>query len=81
MKALLLIAALLIAQAALVKCGDNYDGGMDLNDCAAAYMWMMMNSGPQVPGLCPSLLVFVGIAAYLFSSGSSSSVDRRVASK
>ena len=80
MKALLLIATLFIAQAALVKCGDDNDGG-NTYDCAAAYMWWQMNSGPQVTGLCPWLLVCLGIAAFLFSTGSSSSVYRRIANK
>ena len=79
MKTFLSIAALFIAQAALANCGDN-DGGGNY-DCAAAYMWLAMNSGPQVMGLSPWLLVCLGIAAFLFSAGGRPSLYRRVANK
>ena len=77
MKLVLLTAAVFIAQAALVNCGDNNDGGMSNDDCAAAYMILqMMNSGPQVMGLSPWLLVCLGISAFLFSTDNRSSVYR-----
>ena len=74
MKTFLVIATLFIAQAALVKCGDNNDG----YDCS--YMWMMMNSGPQVTGLSPWLLLCLGIAAVLLSTDITS-LSRRINSK
>lgn len=63
MKAFIVIATCLIAQATLANCGDNNDY---YSDCA--YMWMMMmNSGPQVTGLGLWLLVGVGLTALLLS--------------
>ena len=79
MKTFLSIVALFIAQVALANCGDNNDG--ENFDCAAAYMWLAMNSGPQVMGLSPWLLVCLGVAAFMFSTGGRPSVYRRVASK
>ena len=82
MKFVLLITAVFITQAALVNCGDNNDGGMSNDDCAAAYMVLqMMNSGPQVMGPSPWLLACLGISTFLFTTGNRSSVYRRVANK
>ena len=69
-------AILFIAQAALVNCGDYYSDGE--NDWS--YMWMMMNSGPQVMGLSPWLLLCLGITAVLLSTDITS-LSRRINSK
>ena len=69
MKALAVVAAVLIAQAVLVSCGDNNDDEENdyVDNCP--YMWMMMNnSGFPVVDLAPLVLVCLSIASLAIST-------------
>ena len=70
MKALAVVAAVLIAQAVLVSCGDNSNDDEEndyVDNCP--YMWMMMNnSGFPVVNLAPLVLVCLSIASLAVST-------------
>ena len=64
MNTLLVIGTLLVVHVVLGYCGDNEDNYKQY-DCA--YMWMMMNTGPQPTGFDPFVLLLLGIGTVLLS--------------
>ena len=63
-----MIAAILALQVSLGYCDDSEEVSVNARQYNCPYMWMKMNSGPQVTGLSPWLLLCLGIAVLLLST-------------